>query len=1083
MHRQHRPSSVYATSPTLTGAAVRERLRGREWLVYLVVALALAVGYGLAHAMGPAWLRSGLVFNLIGGSAVVALVIGARRNTKSSRLPWYLFAIGVALFVTSGVLSWNYERLFGTKQPFPSVADQFHLAFYPFLIGGMVLLVRERRDHRDRAPLIDSMIVTTALATLLWVYLISPYAEQTGLSLLRRSASVAYPAMDILLLGVVARVAAGSHRREPAFQFVLAGAIVLLITDVIYGSVLLGGSGYGIGGALDAGWGIFYACLGAAALHPSMRLLSQRGPVPDTRLTRQRLALLGSASLTVPLVIVVRSALHQSVDLYVLVAASGIMFALVLLRLAGIVHHNEAATQREAALRVAGETLVSAPTREAIYQAALEAAHAVVDQPIRASLYVADSAEGALEPVGPGEAKIPGLPRILPQMLPGHQDSHSRVVTFQLAGSEVYLSPMFARDHLLGALAVVSEHQLDHPAQESLGTLASEVALALQSIAVTEEGAHQRSEARLTSLIKNSSDVICVVDPDSVIRYVSPSVASKFGYDPEGLAERPASEFVHEDDVQRLLAFVASVAGSPPGQPESAEFVVRHADGRWRNVEVLATNQIADEAIAGIVLNVRDISERKAFEAELEHQAFHDVLTGLPNRALFRDRVGHALAGQRRQQLPVAVLFMDVDDFKNVNDSLGHAAGDIVLQELGRRLEDCMRPVDTAARLGGDEFAILLHEAENEMQAVEVAQRVMNSLQAPITLENRDVTIATSIGIAFSDPTMISERDAEDLLRNADTAMYMAKESGKGHYQIFQPDMHARALERLELKTDLQRAIDCGEFTLRYQPIMDLRRGDIAGMEALVRWQHPTRGLVQPGDFIPLLEDTGLIVPVGRFVLREACHWAAVMQKEVPRDPPLSIAVNVSATQLQRPEFVDEVRQALKDSGIPPQTLTLELTESVMMQDLEVSLLRLNALRALKVKLAIDDFGTGYSSLNYLRQFPMDILKIDRSFLMDPNPDSEELTEAIVALARIFKLEAVAEGIESGGQVTQLQDIDCDYGQGFHFARPLSRQQILAMATAAKKPAQVIELRSRTDELDSAPLGSRAERMTRERSA
>ena len=374
MHRQHDALITSHAPPAATRALPRETIGAYAWLAYLVATLTLAIGYGLAHAIGPAWLRSGLVFNLIGGSAVVALVIGARRNTNSSRLPWYLFAIGVALFVTSGVLSWNYERLFGTAQPFPSVADQFHLAFYPFLIGGMVLLVRERRDHRDRAPLIDSMIVTTALATLLWVYLIAPYAEQTGMSLLRRSASVAYPAMDILLLGVVARVAAGSHRREPAFQFVLAGAIVLLITDVIYGSVMLGGSGYGIGGALDAGWGIFYACLGAAALHPSMRLLSERGPVPDTRLTRQRLALLASASLTVPLVIVVRAALHQSVDLYVLVAASGIMFALVLMRLAGIVHHNEAATLRESALRRAGETLVSAPTREAVYEAALEAA-------------------------------------------------------------------------------------------------------------------------------------------------------------------------------------------------------------------------------------------------------------------------------------------------------------------------------------------------------------------------------------------------------------------------------------------------------------------------------------------------------------------------------------------------------------------------------------------------------------------------------------------------------------------------------------------------------------------------------------
>ncbi len=1061
MQRQHDALITSHAPPAATRALPRETIRAYAWLAYLVATLTLAVGYGLAHAIGPAWLRSGLVFNLIGGSAVVALVIGARRNTNSSRLPWYLFAIGVALFVTSGVLSWNYERLFGTAQPFPSVADQFHLAFYPFLIGGMVLLVRERRDHRDRAPLIDSMIVTTALATLLWVYLIAPYAEQTGMSLLRRSASVAYPAMDILLLGVVARVAAGSHRREPAFQFVLAGAIVLLITDVIYGSVMLGGSGYGIGGALDAGWGIFYACLGAAALHPSMRLLSERGPVPDTRLTRQRLALLASASLTVPLVIVVRSALHQSVDLYVLVAASGIMFALVMMRLAGIVHHNEAATLRESALRRAGETLVSAPTREAVYEAALEAAHAVVDQPVRASLYYAEHEDGPLEPVGPGDGKIPGLPRILPQMLPEHVhsgDAGVRVATFELGGKEICLAPMFVRESLQGTLAVVSELRLDHPAQESLATLASEVALALQSIAVTEEGAHRRSEARLSSLIKNSSDVICVVGKDATIHYVSPSIESTFGYDPDSLSEKSLNELVHEDEASRMQAFVASVAAQPAGQPVSTEFLVRHAEGRWRDVEVLATNLLADEAIGGIVLNVRDISERKAFEAELEHQAFHDVLTSLPNRALFRDRVGHALAAQRRHHVPVAVLFMDVDDFKNVNDSLGHDAGDKVLQELSRRLEDCMRPVDTAARLGGDEFAVLIHGADKEMQAVEIAQRVMESLSAPISLEDRDVTIATSIGIAFSDAAMVSERDAEDLLRNADTAMYMAKENGKGHYQIFQPDMHARALARLELKTDLQRALDCGEFTLRYQPIMDLRRGDIAGMEALVRWQHPTRGLVQPGDFIPLLEDTGLIVPVGRFVLREACQWASVMQKECPREPPLSIAVNVSATQLQRPEFIDEVRCALRDSAIPPATLTLELTESVMMQDLEVSLLRLNALRALGVKLAIDDFGTGYSSLNYLRQFPMDVLKIDRSFLMDPNPDSEELTEAIVALARIFKLEAVAEGVESGGQVAQLRGIDCDYGQGFHFARPLSRQQILEMATAAKESAKVIQL-------------------------
>ena len=375
------------------------RVRRYAWLAYLVGMMTLAVGYGLAHLSGPAWLRSGLLFNLIGGMSVAALIVGARRNSGASRVPLYLFAAAQTMFVTSDVLSYNYERLFGTAQPFPSVADQFHLAFYPFLVGGMLLLVRERGERRDRAPLIDSLIVTTALATLLWVYLISPYADQSTLSLLRRAASVAYPSMDILLLGVVARMAAGSHRNEPAFLFVLTGAIVLLLTDVLYGCRLLGG-GFGTAGAIDAGWAIFYALIGTAALHPSMRQLSEPGPEPDTRLTRARLALLACASMTVPLVIVLRDALHERVDLDVMIGASGAMFALVLMRLAGIVHSNEEATRREAALRVAGEALVSAATREEIYDAAVHAAVAVVEQRVTACLYLAGEDSRTLTAVG-----------------------------------------------------------------------------------------------------------------------------------------------------------------------------------------------------------------------------------------------------------------------------------------------------------------------------------------------------------------------------------------------------------------------------------------------------------------------------------------------------------------------------------------------------------------------------------------------------------------------------------------------------------------------------------------------------------
>ncbi len=776
--------------PPLSGAAAGRRgLARHAWWVYLAAISLLTGGFALAHISGPAWLRSGLVFNLIGGASVAALIVGARRNAGEHSLPWYLLAVGQALFVTSDVLANNYERLFGGALPFPSIADPFHLAFYPFLIMGMLLLIRERGEDRDRAALIDALIVTLALATLLWIYLIAPYGDGRSLSLLGRLTSIAYPTMDILLLGVVARVAAGSHRREPAFAFLLASGVVLLLSDAIYGAKLLDGSS-GIDAILYTGWAIFYTLIGTSALHPSMRLLSTPGPKADAHLTRARLALLTCASLTVPLLILVRDALHEPIDLDGLVGSSAFMFALVLLRMAGIVRRNEQ--------------------------------------------------------------------------------------------------------------------------------------LAVQMVALTEASA----------------------------------------------------------------------------------------------------------------------------QAQLEHQAFHDTLTGLPNRALFGNRVAHALAGRRRDRLPVAVLFLDLDDFKNVNDGLGHAAGDRVLQEVGARLEDCMRPVDTAAHLGGDEFAILIHDTESELQAVEIAHRVMGSLETPIALDGREIVIASSVGIAFSDRNMVSGADAEELLRNADAAMYMAKENGKGHYQVFQPEMHAKALARLQLKSDLQRALDDGEFTLRYQPIMDLARGDMAGMEALVRWEHPVRGTIPPLEFVPLLEDTGMIVPVGRHILRQACTWAAHMQHACPRVPALSMAVNVSASQLQRPELVEEVRAALADTGIVPSSLTLELTESVMMRDMELTLLRLQALRALGVKLAIDDFGTGYSSLNYIRQLPVDILKIDRSFLADPNPEVAELTAAIVGLARIFKLKAVAEGIENHGQLARLQDIDCDFGQGFHFAKPLHGEEILEMALA-----------------------------------
>ena len=589
-----------------------------------------------------------------------------------------------------------------------------------------------------------------------------------------------------------------------------------------------------------------------------------------------------------------------------------------------------------------------------------------------------------------------------------------------------------------------------------------------------EERTHelQSSERRFRSLIRNASDVVCIVEDDAAIRYVSASIERMFGWSPNALKDRNLPDILHPGDAPRMLAFIASIAGQQNGQPLMAEFRLRHFSEGWRDVEVFGTNLVEDQAVQGLVLNIRDISERKAFEAELEHQAFHDPLTGLPNRVLFRDRVEQALAGQHRDGGWVAVLFLDVDDFKNVNDSLGHRAGDSVLQEVARRLDECQRAVDTAARMGGDEFGVLVRSFEKETDVVEIAERLISALSTSMPVDGRQISIRPNIGIAFGNDDARAPSDADELLRDADVAMYMAKEQGRGGYQIFQPEMHSRALARLELKTDLERALDAGEFTLRYQPVMDLARADLAGMEALVRWEHPSRGTVPPLDFIPLVEDTGLIVPLGHHVLTQACKWAAHMQQACPRDPPLWVSVNVSARQLQREELVDEVRGVLEQAAIAPSSLILELTESVAMKDTEVTIRRMDALRALGVRLAIDDFGTGYSSLNYVRQLPVDILKIDRSFVADPSPEVTEMTAAIVRLAEIFKLQVVPEGIETELQLKHLQEMHCAFGQGFYFAKPLCDDEILSMALEQGIPAGRPQDRARDNITAIAPIHS-----------
>jgi diguanylate cyclase (GGDEF)-like protein/PAS domain S-box-containing protein len=559
-----------------------------------------------------------------------------------------------------------------------------------------------------------------------------------------------------------------------------------------------------------------------------------------------------------------------------------------------------------------------------------------------------------------------------------------------------------------------------------------------ENVRLLAETAVRQNEARFRSLVQHSSDVIIVTRANGTMRFVSPSANRVFGYDPSEMVGRPIVSLLHPDDRDRAVTMFQD-AVKAPGVTGPVEWRFRQPDGSWLHAEILATNLTGDPTVKGIVLNTRDVSERKRLEEQLTHQAFHDPLTGLANRALFRDRVSHALALAQRQPHPITVLFMDLDDFKRVNDSLGHAEGDRLLIAAAERFLSCARAADTVARLGGDEFAILIENAAEPDVRGELLERLATAMGHPFTLSGNQVQVTASIGVA----TALPGETADDLLRNADVAMYAAKRRGKGRSETYETRMYADARHRLEMEAALRTAIDHDELTLHYQPIVHLATGGIYGVEALVRWEHQTYGHLLPQHFIPLAEETGLIVKLGSWVVSEACRQVQAWRLAYPQSP-LSVSVNISSRQLQGPGIADALRDAIEGSGVDPSAVILEITESVLMQQTDSVLARLQTLKKLGVRLAIDDFGTGYSSLSYLQRFPIDILKIAKPFVEEVALGAERaaLARAIIGLSDTLRLQTVAEGIEMAEQRATLLELGCPLGQGHYFARALPAESI-----------------------------------------
>lgn len=724
--------------------------------------------------------------------------------------------------------------------------------------------------------------------------------------------------------------------------------------------------------------------------------------------------------------------------------------------LAHSLQHLERVKVRDAALLQAGTEMLSATDQSGIYAATLRAIPAITGEADAPTFLAALGPEaialaapleqgGAVNvlPVGLDEQVRARL--LLGKTVELKMDDYphlNRALKLQDRFRHLFMIPVMLRGEFFGALATARSQPFSRDISRTLETLAAHVALALESTALSEQLGRRQSEDRFRSLVQNSSDVIAVISPSGTITYMSPSSKRVFGQDASLLVGRSLKELIHPEDAVRFLdALDRQTRLATGGALIEARW--RQCDGSWQHLETAVSNLLFDPNVQGVVLNSRDITERKALEERLVHEAFHDALTGLANRALFTNRVRHAftrLNGEGEDE-GCHVLFLDLDGFKTINDSLGHAVGDQLLTAVADRILGCVGPADTAARLGGDEFAILL-EGCDESRANAVAQCMIDKLQTPFQLPGVEVKVQGSVGIAST-----SHADSgDDLLRNADVAMYVAKSRGKGRCAVYEASMHAVVIDRMELEVDLQRAIDQGALEVHYQPIVSLETGRILGVEALVRWNHPQRGMMSPVQFVPLAEETGLIVPLGRWILRQCCLQVRAWQERYPELAALSVNVNVSARQLQGQGLDEHVREALSESGLNPSSLVLELTESVWMQGEDV-INRLKALKALGVRLAIDDFGTGYSSLGYLRSLPVDIVKIDKFFVdgLSEGAEGTAIVRAIVEMVRTLRLETIAEGVETPSQVAELARLSCDMGQGYLFTRPVPAARIDAL--------------------------------------
>ncbi|MBT8225981.1 MAG: EAL domain-containing protein [Dactylosporangium sp.] len=943
----------------------------------------------------------------------------------------------------------------GEPNPYPSPADVVYLAMYPLMTMGLYGLVRSGARNRDRIGLLDSLTLTSAVALFSWVFLISPYIGDPSLAPIQKTVSIAYPIGDVLVLAMMARLVTMS-RNTVSVTLLTVGGVCLLATDIVYGLLQVSGL-WQIGTPIDLGWVVSYAAFGAAAIHPSMRRLTEPRLLATRAASGPRVLLLALSSLIPPALLFMEAIRGSVRDGVVIAVLSAMIFMLVHSRLWAVVELHRRASGRERALREAGAALVVATELEQVASAVRIAVRTLLPAGTNHQLaFVLEPRPPSL--VEAGRREPTGAPRHVPttgaaklcytrELDPG--------IASQLRGFEIALrcslrlEDGLGGDPSVGMMALGAAEATLVGLEGAVDVLAAQAAMAIERIALSTEIYRRRSEEYFRTLVINMSDVLLILGEDDSIRYASPSATGLFR--DQNLIQRLLSDLVCAEERSLAAREIASArVGEISGR--SRDWRVLRVDEDPAQVEVSFQDLRHDPTVSGLVVTLRDVTERRRLERELTYQAFHDSLTGLANRALFAERLERAIAQCGRRGLAVGVLVIDLDDFKVINDTIGHGLGDELLATVGRRLASSVRSHDTVARLGGDEFAILVEGAGGAGEIERVAIRALGVFSDPVPLKGQMVTCAASVGLTVGSG---STDEGQELLSQADLALYMAKSAGKGRSVRYQPALHSAMRERLELRAELDQSLTDGDFVLHYQPIVELSSGEPVGVEALVRWIHPIRGTVSPGQFIDVAEESGLIIPLGSWVMREAIASIARWREESVNGRQPYVSVNVSASQFRAPGFVDQVMANLLEFDLPPSYLLLEITESLLLRDDEQVWTDLLALRGAGVRVAIDDFGTGYSSLSYLRQVPIDIVKIDKSFVETVSTSKQQraLVDGIIGLTHTLGLEVVAEGIEQSTEREILCEIGCRLGQGFLFARPMSYGDAVAWMRAVEVPA------------------------------